>query len=234
MYPAKPLKLEDCREHGLEANSELIIVEGDSAAASVAAMRNQSNQAVLPMQGKPLNAIKATAEKVTGFALYKEFSRALGWPLIDQGTTDPALFGKLNLFDAKQLRYARVVLLFDPDADGIHCGALMLGFIYRWMRPLLDAGRVVQVHAPLYRITFKDSQGSEHQRFSYFQPQHHELVKQLQEQGALQLQPQYFRGLGNIESELLRERCIDPTTRVSTTVSTAAALAAVQAFQVMG
>jgi DNA gyrase subunit B len=231
MYPPKPLKLEDCTQHGVDTDAELFIVEGDSAASSVAVLRNLQNQAVLPMQGKPLNAIKATADKVTSFGLYKEFSKAIGWPLFDQGRTDPALIAKLNLFDQKQLQFAKVVLLFDPDVDGIHCGALMLGFIYRWMRPLLETGRVMQVHAPLYKIEFEDSQAKQYERFSYFQPQHLALVKQLQDQGALKIKSHYYRGLGSIDQNMLRERCIDRATRVSTVVSVQAAQTATQAFQ---
>jgi DNA gyrase subunit B len=230
VYPPKPLKLEDCRDHGVASDAELFIVEGDSAASSVAALRNSQNQAVLPMQGKPLNAIKATPNKVTGFGLYKEFSKALGWPLFDPGSTDPALLAKLNLFDAKQLQFAKVVLLFDPDVDGIHCGALMLGFIYSWMRPLIETGRVIQVHAPLYRIAFNDATGKAYERFSYFQPQHLALMKQLQEQGAVNLQSHYFRGLGSIDQSMLRERCIDRQTRVATVVTVSAAAAAIAAF----
>jgi DNA gyrase subunit B len=230
VYPAKPLKLEDCRDHGIDSDAELFIVEGDSAASSVAALRNQQNQAVLPMQGKPLNALKSTPDKVTSFGLYKEFSKAIGWPLFDQGSTDPALIAKLNLFDVKQLQFAKVVLLFDPDVDGIHCGALMLGFIYRWMRPLIETGRVLQVHAPLYRIEFTDAKGKAYERFSYFQPQHVALMKQLQEQGAINLRPHYFRGLGSIDQVMLRERCIDRQTRVATVVTPSAAAAAITAF----
>jgi DNA gyrase subunit B len=231
MYPAKPIKLEDCREHGIGSNAELFIVEGDSAAATVAALRSQANQAVLPMQGKPMNAIKASADKVTGFALYKEFSKAIGWPLLEQGNTDPDLMRKLNLFDPAQLQFAKVALLFDPDADGIHCGALMLGFIYRWMRPLLEQQRVVQIHPPLYRIEFADSHGQLHERYSYFQPQHIAMMKQLQEQGAQNVKPHYFRGLGSMDQAMLRQRCIDRQTRVATTVTVAAAQTAMVAFQ---
>jgi DNA gyrase subunit B len=130
------LKLEDCAVHDLR--SELFLVEGDSAAASVAAIRNPQTQAVLPMQGKPLNALKASPKKVQENALYKKLSEVLGVSMVDE-MKQPSLDFDQRL---NTLRYAKVILLFDPDADGIHCGALMQLFFYRWMRPLIEAGRV--------------------------------------------------------------------------------------------
>ncbi|MEQ1487852.1 MAG: toprim domain-containing protein, partial [Methylotenera sp.] len=118
IYTNRPIKLQDCRQHG--ANAELFLVEGDSAASAVSSLRNQQVQAVLPMQGKPLNTIKASAEKVVENALFKALIEALGAGVGDN-------------FDLTKCRYSRIVLLMDADADGIHCGALMLMFFYRWM-----------------------------------------------------------------------------------------------------
>jgi DNA gyrase subunit B len=140
------LKLEDCAVHNHQ--SEIFLVEGDSAAASVAAIRNPQTQAVLPMQGKPLNALKATAKKVQENALYSKLSEVLRVSLVDE-LKQPGL-----AFDERltSLRYAKIILLFDPDADGIHCGALMQMFFYRWMRPLIDMGKVEIVRFSLADI----------------------------------------------------------------------------------
>lgn len=140
------LKLEDCAIH--DQNSEIFLVEGDSAAASVAAMRNMQTQAVLPMQGKPLNALKASSKKVAENNLYKKLSNVLRVSLVDE-IKQPALDFDQRL---KGLRYGKVILLFDPDADGIHCGALMQMFFYRWMRPLIDNGRIEIVRFSLEDI----------------------------------------------------------------------------------
>lgn len=124
-----PLKLDDCTYHGLGSGVELYVVEGDSAAGAVSRMRNAQFQAVLPMQGKPLNTVRATAQKVVANPWFAALTQALGTGLGDA-------------FALQALRYDRVILLMDPDADGIHCGALVTMFFYRWMRPLLDDGRV--------------------------------------------------------------------------------------------
>lgn len=137
-FKSGPPKLDDCAIHGANSGSELFIVEGDSAAASVSSIRSNHTQAVLAMQGKPLNALKASSRRVAQNDLYARLSASLSVPMVDE-LTQPSLnvHERLN-----QLRYSRIVLLFDPDADGVHCGALLMMFFYRWMRPLLESGRI--------------------------------------------------------------------------------------------
>ena len=106
-------------EHTPGCGSELFIVEGDSAAKSVRRLCNMQLQAVVPMQGKPLNAYKAKSQAVASNKLYQTLLQALGCE---------------SLAAPKLLRYDRIIFLFDPDADGIHIGALMLLFFYRWLR----------------------------------------------------------------------------------------------------
>ncbi|MCE9629376.1 MAG: hypothetical protein K8S94_01470 [Planctomycetia bacterium] len=110
-----PVKLDECVTQGSGAGAELFVVEGDSAAASVSPVRDQRYQAVLPMQGKPLNTIKASRAKVAGHTLFAALTAAIGTGM------DPH-------FDAAGLRYDRILVLMDPDADGIHCGVLLLMF----------------------------------------------------------------------------------------------------------
>ena len=128
-------KLEDCVAHGAGSGAELFVVEGDSAAASVSGVRDPAFQAVLPMQGKPLNAVKASRKKVLGHAWFAALTAAIGTGL------DPE-------FSAAGLRDDRLLLLMDPDADGIHCCVLTLLFLHRWMRPLVEAGRIEIVRPP--------------------------------------------------------------------------------------
>jgi DNA gyrase subunit B len=142
------LKLEESALHGTESGAELFLVEGDSAAASVCSLRNNRLQAVLAMQGKPMNAMKASPVKVVENVLFQRLAKALAVELVDE----EAQIG-LPLTDRLgQLRFAKIILLFDPDADGIHCNALMQLFFYRWMRPLLESGRIEAVHFSMDEI----------------------------------------------------------------------------------
>jgi DNA gyrase subunit B len=197
------IKLEDCVQQGVNSDAELFLVEGDSAAASACAVRDSQKQAVLAMQGKPLNALKASAQKVAENALYKNLSQALSVDVIDdlKAQRDAAV-GQQRHLELEQiaprlqnLRYSKVILLFDPDADGIHCSALMQMFFYRWMRPLLDAGRIEMVQYSLDEI-------------KTHRP----------------------RGLGSLDPEILRSSCMAPLTRRTRTITVSSAQAAISVF----
>jgi DNA gyrase subunit B/topoisomerase-4 subunit B len=209
-----PVKLTDSRRHG--AGTELFIVEGDSAASTVAALRDGQFQAVLPMQGKPLNAIKASAEKVAAYPLFKALNESLG---IDHSRPTADLF----VWD--DLRFERLVLLFDPDADGIHSGALMLMFVYQYLRPLLDQGRVLMIHAPWVQISLTEQQPL----YAYSEAQALALTQQLRAQGKT---PQVvrYRGLSGIDRAILMQTCIDPATRNARVMTEQDALAAIEIF----
>jgi DNA gyrase subunit B len=217
-------KLEDCRDHG--AGSELFIVEGDSAASAVAALRNPQCQAVLPMQGKPLNPWQAGLDRVAANALYRRLSEVLNVPLAKAPATtalhQPVLF-----------RFERILLLFDPDADGIHIGALMLMFFAKWMRPLLDQGSITMIRPPLYRLRWKEGDAKEaadHATFAHSYAQCQAMFESLRGRGVQHIDLQYFRGLANMDRALLREHCIDPVSRTTQPMGMADALAAVQVF----
>lgn len=209
-----PVKLTDSRRHG--AGTELFIVEGDSAASTVTALRDGQFQAVLPMQGKPLNAIKASAEKVAAYPLFKALNESLG---IDHSHPTADLF----VWD--DLRFERLVLLFDPDADGIHSGALMLMFVYQYLRPLLDQGRVLMIHAPWVQISLTGQQAL----YAYSEAQALALTQQLRAQGQ---SPQVvrYRGLSGIDRAILMQTCIDPATRNARVMTEQDALAAIEIF----
>ena len=209
-----PVKLTDSRRHG--AGTELFIVEGDSAASTVAALRDGQFQAVLPMQGKPLNAIKASAQKVAAYPLFKALNESLG---IDHSRPTADLF----VWD--ELRFERLVLLFDPDADGIHSGALMLMFVYQYLRPLLDQGRVLMIHAPWVQISLAGQQPL----YACSEAQALALTQQLRAQGKT---PQVvrYRGLSGIDRAILMQTCIDPATRNARVMTEQDALAAIEIF----
>ncbi|MGB7181865.1 MAG: toprim domain-containing protein [Burkholderiaceae bacterium] len=215
-YGKKTVKLVDCRVHGPDSGAELFLVEGDSAASSVASQRDKNFQAVLPMQGKPMNAIKASESRIMSNALFVSLFDALG---------KEAVADKANsLFS---LRFEKVVLLFDPDADGIHSGALMLMFLSRFYPALLNAGRVLTVRAPLFRVT-SASLGQSFYAASEAHLAH--IRKQLADRAVTDTQTIRYRGLGSLEQDLLAERCIDPQTRVADVMNMRDAAMAVEVF----
>lgn len=220
MYGAgRPPKLEDCRAKGLGGGAELFIVEGDSAALSVMAARDARTQAVLPMQGKPLNALKATEAKVAASPLFKALVDALGagW-----GTT----------LDLSQLRYDRVLLLLDPDADGIHIGALMLMYFQRWMPALLDAGHVWMVRPPLGEVRHAATVAgaAEEVTFAYTQPQFLDLAQAARALPAGTATVLRYRGLGGLSGEALRRTCLAPATRLARVMAASDAAMASEVF----
>lgn len=199
------MKLVDSDAHG--EGAELFIVEGDSAARSVAILRDARTQAVLPLQGKPLNAWKASAAKVAAAPLYRQLSAALGTR--NATTCEPA--------DPGGLRFGRIVLLFDPDADGIHIGALMLLYFQRWMPALISQGRILMVRAPMFALTCGDEPPS----FAYSTEHAQAIAAQWRAEGRGEAQLHRFLGLGSIPPATLHALCIDPATRLARTVGEA-------------
>lgn len=202
-----PVKLEDCLEHGPGSGAELIVVEGDSAAAAVTRVRNARIQAVLPMQGKPLNAARATREKVLGHPFFGPLAVAIGTGI--ESDCEPA-----------RSRYERVVVLTDPDADGIHCGFLVLLFFHRWLRPMLDADRVAVVRPPWGEVVVAGEL-----LLAFSEPELATLATRARAGGGA---VRRFRGLAALDAELIRETCIDPATRRTERVTSAAVAAMIE------
>lgn len=194
---AAPLKLDDCRRHGPGSGAELFLVEGDSAAGSVKLVRDAETQAVLPMQGKPLNAAKASSERVAGYPLYRALAAAMG---AGDGPT----------FDLARARYERVILLMDADVDGIHCAALMCLYFFRRMWPLLEQRRVAIAHAPL-AVILSETDGS--RRYVYDETEYRDQAQALRAEGHA-LQVVRYRGLAGLELGTLAATCVRPATRV--------------------
>lgn len=206
-------KLVDCEQHG--PRSELFIVEGDSAARTLLRIRNSAHQAVLPMQGKPMNTINASAE---GLHQNAQFSA-----LLDSLKIDLNLPGR-----PVEIPYEKIILLFDPDADGIHGRTLMLMFFYVWLRKTLDDGRVFDAHAPQWMITSGDMK---HVAFAAT-PEHLRKVRaRLSARGATNLTTKRFRGLGSIDVSILNSQCVAPTTRRLNVLTAAHAENALNLFE---
>lgn len=217
-FPSGPVKLDDCGLHGAGADAatgampELFVVEGESAALAVTRVRDATSQAVLAMQGKPLNAMKATEKKLAAHPLFTALTESLGT-------------GRGEAFDLARLRYTRVLLLMDPDADGIHCGVLMLMFFHRWMRPLLDAGHVEIVRPPWGEVVPADGAPARH---ACSEAEFQAISDAVRARGPATARR--FRGLAAIEPQLLLETCIAPATRRTDRISTAEAAAMIEVF----
>lgn len=218
--------LQDCQQSGRDAQAELFIVEGDSASKAVCGLRDASFQAVLPMQGKPVNASKASARAVRENALFKELRAALGYAAQATLPNEPEI-------KVEDCRYRQIILLFDPDADGIHCGALMLIYFYQHLRPLLEAGRLGVIRAPLYELTYSHllvAGAPRESKYAYTDLELQRLQRELSLAGVMQLKTQRTRGLGGMRSELLYSTSIDPVTRHLCALTNADAEAALSIF----
>ncbi len=192
----RPDKLADSRKHG--PDSELLIVEGDSAAGPAKAGRNAETMAVLPLRGKVVNASKSTMKQVIDNAEAQALFAAIG-------------AGSGRDFDLEQARYGRVIILCDADVDGSHIRCLLLTLMYHYMRPLLEDGRVFAAQPPLYTVKIGDDtihafSDAEKDRITA------ELVKGGRK--AEKLQWVRFKGLGEMDTEELAVTCLDPETRI--------------------
>ncbi len=218
MFRSEPVKLHECQKHGPGSGSELFIVEGDSASKNVVRVRDRTFQAVLPMQGKPMNAWKATKHGVARNKLFQQLIDALG---ADWGET----------FELGRVRYDRIVFLFDPDADGIHCGALMLMFFFRWMPQLVDSGRMHTVRPPLYELTStRHTRGVPVDRIHAYSDEHFQRIRAQLDIKNIPYQSQRYRGLASISADTLSETCVDPTTRNAVKLTKQDAEAAIRIF----
>ena len=191
-----PDKLADCRTHG--PDSELIIVEGDSAAGPAKAGRNSANTAILPLRGKVVNAGKATLKQVLDNAEAQALFTAIG-------------AGSGNDFDIDAARYGRIVILCDADVDGSHIRCLLLTLIHKYMCPLLTEGRVFAAQPPLYSLRVGDTV---HRAFT--DEERDEITASLAQGGRKveNLRWNRFKGLGEMNVEELAECALDPETRV--------------------
>jgi DNA gyrase subunit B len=217
---ALPAKLVDCRS--ADDRSELFIVEGDSALGTAKLARDSEFQALLPIRGKILNVQKASLSDMLKNAECAAIIQVLG-------------AGSGNAFDLESARYQRVILMSDADVDGAHIRTLLLTLFHRYMRPLVDAGRVFAAVPPLHRIELSNpKKGADKYIYTYSDAELSRTLLELERKGQRwKDQPQRYKGLGEMDASQLAETTMDPRKRTLRRIRIGDAAAASGIFDVL-
>ncbi len=218
---ALPAKLVDCRSDDVET-TELFIVEGDSALGTAKTARDSKYQALLPIRGKILNVQKASLSDMLKNTECASIIQVIG-------------AGSGRSFDLDQARYGKIILMSDADVDGAHIRCLLLTLIHRYMKPLLDAGRVFAAVPPLHRLEIVNPGSKANEViYTYSDAEMRTVLRDAEKKGRKVKDPvQRYKGLGEMDSGQLRETTMDPAHRALRRVTVTDATVAEEVFDLL-
>ncbi len=216
-----PAKLIDCRSRDVE-DTELFIVEGDSALGTARPARDSEYQALLPIRGKILNVQKASVAEMLNNTECSSIIKVIG-------------AGSGRDFDLASARYGKVILMSDADVDGAHIRTLLLTLFFRYMRPLLESGRVFAAVPPLHRVVVQNAGRKPNDVvYTYSELELRNLLADLQRRGKKYVEPiQRYKGLGEMDADQLAETTMDREHRTLRRVQVSDAHRAAQIFELL-
>jgi DNA gyrase subunit B len=216
-----PTKLVDCRTQETDV-SELFIVEGDSALGTAKLARNSEYQALLPIRGKILNVQKASVSDMLSNSECASILQVIG-------------AGSGRSFELELARYGKVILMSDADVDGAHIRTLLLTLFFRYMRPLVEAGRVFAAVPPLHRVVVLNPGTKPNETlYTYSQSELEAVLAKLASQGKKYQEPiQRYKGLGEMDADQLAETTMDREHRTLRRVQVQDAAAAERVFELL-
>jgi len=217
---ALPAKLADCRSDDVD-RSELFIVEGDSALGTAKYARNAEFQALLPIRGKILNVQKSSIGDMLKNTECAAIIQVLG-------------AGSGRSFDLDAARYGKLIFMSDADVDGAHIRCLLLTLVYRYLRPMLDAGRVFAAVPPLHRVEVINAGKKNDYIYTYSDAELHRVLADLRRRNKRVKEPvQRYKGLGEMDADQLAETTMDPRRRTLRRITIGDAAAAEDVFDLL-
>jgi len=218
---ALPAKLVDCRSDEV-ARTELFIVEGDSALGTAKLARDSEFQALLPIRGKILNVQKASVVDMLSNAECAAIIQVVG-------------AGSGRSFDLDLARYGKIVIMTDADVDGSHIRTLLITLFFRYLRPLVEQGRLYAAVPPLHRLELTNpGKGQERYVYTYSDTELARVIRELEKKGRRWKDPvQRYKGLGEMDADQLAETTMDPRRRLLRRITTTDAAGAEAVFELL-